>query len=410
MDVKRLTLGIALALTIGSSRGAEEKTITAKCQALAESNGGLYLVHPSKSYVQQLSRLGRARFATLSPSGEQVVFASSTDPVRVAILDTGGAIGPSELLGPNNVKQRSSSKASAGSEDGELVGLAWNGPQILRVAKHVNPTTNRFDFYSVPTGASRNARKIAGPAFGSACAMSPTRHEVACIVGDTLRVGEKIILSDMDASKETVVDTFELAVGSEHALTDIPGMSISLKSITQGMTLSIAMPTEGAMQSRIETAGVWPIALEDREVRLKPTLLGNGLVRVVASQVLSEEHTALVAVAWGDDDTIYLGSSSSQRNSLIYLSGSSSPRRWKVVAARTLPVRSVPRDIQAVSPAGVVVTMRGDSSANYVPVQRGLGKAPRFGTPLKLPPVVLPTASSNHRITIRSWACDPAPV
>jgi hypothetical protein len=237
----------------------------ASCNALTEVGNDLYLVHPDGSLAARYTSNGLPKESVvITPTGSAVAFIPKNASNTFAIADTTG--------------QTVSHKANLGN-DSTLTALSWDREDVLRLDGHYGKETSVFTFQRVLPNLA--LQDMGTQVTGAICVLTPQGNEVACLQGTDFVVNNAIAYSINAFANEPQLDNLVLALGGSAAVKGIPGLTVQVTSLGNGITLHVALPSGNWIESRVGPNGSVSVPInEDQTIGLFPTITVSGAVNV----------------------------------------------------------------------------------------------------------------------------------
>lgn len=267
-----ISAAVALCLMSGQA-----SALGGDCQALINVNKDLWLANINGVLIKRLTQDGKPKtIAALSP--DRTLVAYSKDAVysgQVAVINT--------QTGAENVLSVPASDA--------ITGLSWPYPGILKVQEHESPYSSRFHFVSVPNGAA--ASLLNTPAEGGYCVPSPDNERTACLEGDSITNGKKVIYYATRPFTSTVdLQTVNIPSGSVVTTTTSPAFTIQAEVVSPKIvSLRVTAPDGSTQEEQVRVGDTMPLTVPSGELAVVygfyPEVSADGRtvsVRAVKSQ------------------------------------------------------------------------------------------------------------------------------
>ncbi len=228
---------------------AQAKQSSPTCDALVTIAGDLYLVNSAGKVLTRFTTGGvTADFATLSPDGDKVAYATDQTANTFKVVNKFGQKGSFPLSLSNN---------------SYLMGLKWNANDVLRATKFWGKNYAQFAFLRIPEDLSPPAPTAAKSVMEDNCVLKGNGEKVACIdtggivsLGGGVNNGQGVFgVSGYEGVKPE--ESFTLSVGQSATTTETElAYKVSLKRIDKdGITLRITRPDGNWEQPTLTNGG-----------------------------------------------------------------------------------------------------------------------------------------------------------
>jgi hypothetical protein len=279
-----------LALWVTCVTSASAQTTGPVCTAVASSNNALYLVSQSGSLVSQLLTDSLPKLSVaIAPEANKVAYIPSTNPQTFTIVDTTGRAVTTTL--PTSLTS-------------VFTAVSWDAQNVLKAQSHVGQRTDMFSFYSAPGAATVSLQEPVNIATGEVCAAPPGNNGTACIRGNTVVAGDKVVYSEnlFAPGSSTAIASVSIPVGGTVASPGTPSFQLQVLSIAEGVTLKVGLPTGNWIQSRVVSGAAIPLNLDDIVYGFVPTITDviKGTVRVDVLQSAFGAGPFDPAISWRD--------------------------------------------------------------------------------------------------------------
>jgi hypothetical protein len=372
------------------------------CNALVQVANDFYLVDQTGASVARFTNDGLAKqSAALAPDGSEVAFILGASSNSFTVADRTGTI--------HMYTVPSSSDDGGGGSGSVLIGVAWAANGIVRLDKHIGKNTERFEFYAVtPTGLTETA----DPGLGSVCVLQPSEDDVACLQGNDVLVGPKIVYSDNGFTSAPQVGSLTLTVGASAPIKAVPGLQVQVTSIVAGVTLHVTLPTGNWIESRVNPGDSMIVPLEDQTLALLPTIIDptQGIVTIVVRSNTGGPNAFDNALAWGltDVDGLALIKNAAAGRSLVFLKPGKRP--WSVLGQAAVDIREPVNAMRFVTPS--LLYFETYAHFGIVPasvIHSASGPVLQVGTIATLPNnLTVQVTGSGVSTPVLTWACTAA--
>lgn len=149
---------------------------------------------------------------------------------------------------------------------GAVIRLDWAGNSVLKIEKHISPTTSRFEFYRVDASSiTRIARGL-----GEDCAIGSQTNRLACTDGDTIFVDDAPVLQQTGFENAQSVTSMEMRAGAVPVPIDaLPGASLQLDAVGDGYaSIRVIFEGNGDSVKRVTTGKFMPLLGGDEKLGL----------------------------------------------------------------------------------------------------------------------------------------------
>lgn len=375
------------------------------CRALVRSANALYLVNsdgtPQAHFAPPVSANQQV---TLAPSGHVIAYVSNgSDQFNLAYDD--GAIYSFPAMNPAPNSTPNTHDVSGLYNRASLMAVSWGYSDVIRLQKHVGKDGDRFEFYRF-AGNSGHLIEAAVPSFGISCAASPKGRNVACVHGDDIELDGKVIFSSDSNISGSQVGSYLLGTGDSAAIDAMPGASVQVRSISNGITLRVTLPSGAWQDMRVIAGDNMSATFGDQQLLIRPTVpnpvSGKVTVNVFASAVSS--IGLIGAIAWTPDGNSIVSLRRTQNGPELLMIAQGDTLAWKVVAQSSIGRYSDTNVLLFVSPT--FIYYQGPSGAGLVPVSSDLSAGVQFGNPVPLPATMaLKLDQTVTTLPVLAWSC-----
>lgn len=215
-----------------------------KCNALVSMSNNLYLVTSTGKTLTQFTTDGIPKnFATISPSGDKVAYATGQTATTFDVVNQYGQVGTFPMSQETNSPSGGTAETSS-----YLMGLRWNSDSTLRLTAFYGKDYAQFQFLRIPDDLAPPATTDAKSTVDENCVLKETGGLVACIdQGGFVSLGgnsnSKGIYSVSGFEGEKALASFNLHVGQSTTPSNTPPYRVTVVSVSDNkILLSLESP------------------------------------------------------------------------------------------------------------------------------------------------------------------------
>lgn len=407
------------------------------CNALVSAANNLLLVSPTGQTLVKFTSDGTQKeFAVISPDGTKVAYSllNSTDDTYQVVDKYGRQGAFSAVVSPPDHK-------SSGAENegalGPLLNLSWSTNSVLRLEKHISPSTSRFEFQHIPEDLTPPAHEE-DAAFDENCVLNHDSGAIACIEreGHVLvgsgGLNESTIFSASGFDGVAPQESLTLTTGTSTTTTSTPNFKVAVKNIDKnGILLSVTSPDGASKEELIDNGSYLPVTYWDSNNNIDlygffATVVNAkaGAVQIEVVKSNSGQYVFDPALTWLPDGQGLLLIRRTTSQSVLYLiqpgrgdvSGHPASGRgpqWHLAAQTIVSLPGQVRSVRFLTPSLLLLDTGNLHGPQFseLPIHLANGQdngkpSLKVGTAQPLPSTIVVTINGqNTQAPVLGWSC-----